>query len=299
MNIRIKAHAKINLSLEILGRRSDGYHNLISVMQTVGLFDDLDFSTTKTTSLIINSELKPELYKSVLTAANALREETSMNLGATITLKKNIPIASGLGGASTDAAAVLIGLNKLWRLNLSSQELMDIGLKIGSDVPFFIQSNGIAIVQGKGNEIDPIVSKINGYALILTPINRAKGMKTKGMFKKLKDSDFTDGKKTMQLVSHLNKNTNITEIMKNNLGINGFDDLITTDVDLLDTVNLIFKDGTSRRWSFTGTGPSIYSLYNSVIDARLKADTIPTDIFIVNIAPFVNSPIQVISENHD
>ena len=299
MNIRIKAHAKINLSLEILGRRSDGYHNLISVMQTVGLFDDLDFSTTKTTSLTINSELKPELYKSVLTAANALREKTSINLGATITLKKNIPIASGLGGASTDAAAVLIGLNKLWRANLSSQELMDIGLKIGSDVPFFIQSNGIAIVQGKGNEIEPIVFKIKGYALILTPINREKGMKTKGIFKKLKDSHFTDGKKTMQLVSHLNKNTNITEIMKNNLGINGFDDLITKDVDLLDTVNLIFKDGTSRRWSFTGTGPSIYSLYNSVKDARLKADTIPKDIFIVNIAPFVNSPIKVISENHD
>ena len=299
MNIRIKAHAKINLSLEILGKRSDGYHNLISVMQTVGLFDDLDFSRAKTTSLIVNSELNPDLYKSVLTAANAFREKTSMNLGATITLEKNIPIASGLGGASTDAAAVLIGLNKLWRANLSSQELMEIGLKIGSDVPFFIQSNGIAIVQGKGNEIDPIVSKIKGYALILTPINRAKGMKTKEMFKKLKDSHFTDGKKTMQLVSHLNKNMNITEIMKNNLGINGFDDLITKDVDLLDTMNLIFKDGTSRRWSFTGTGPSIYSLYNSVKDARLKANTIPKDIFIVNIAPFVNSPIQVISENHD
>jgi 4-diphosphocytidyl-2-C-methyl-D-erythritol kinase len=299
MNIRIKAHAKINLSLEILGRRSDGYHNLISVMQTVGLFDDLDFSTTKTTNLIINSELKPELYKSVLTAANAFREKTSMNLGATITLKKNIPIASGLGGASTDAAAVLIGLNKLWRANLSSQELMEIGLKIGSDVPFFIQSNGIAIVQGKGNEIEPIASKIKGYALILTPINRAKGMKTKEMFKKLKDSHFTDGKKTMQLVSHLNKDTNISEIMKKNLGINGFDDLIIKDVDLLDTVNLIFTDGTSIRWSFTGTGPSIYSLYNSVKDARLKADTLPKDIFIVNIAPLVNSPIQVISENHD
>jgi 4-diphosphocytidyl-2-C-methyl-D-erythritol kinase len=155
-SLELLAPAKINLSLDVIARREDGYHLVEMVVQTIDLCDRIVLEETK------SSELKlicPHPYvpsgadNLAWQAAALLREEYGHpNLGATITITKNIPVAAGLAGGSTDAAAVLKGLNQLWRLNLPERELTKLALKLGADVPFCLRG-GTALARGIGEEL--------------------------------------------------------------------------------------------------------------------------------------------------
>ena len=155
VSITEKAFAKVNLTLEILGKRRDGYHNLASVMQTVDLYDTLEFSEADDVLVTCDDdEITPEINLATK-AAQALQRKTGVSLGANISIKKNIPVSAGMGGGSTDAAAALRGLNKLWKLGLSLDELTELAADVGSDVPFLV-SGGTSLVQGRGEEVTPI-----------------------------------------------------------------------------------------------------------------------------------------------
>ena len=143
------APAKINLTLEILGKRKDGYHDIRSVMQTIDLCDVLTFWENKWIHIVPEYESLPGYdtlmdmdgynymrENLVYRVAKTLKDETGYTGGALIRLKKNIPSSAGLGGGSSDAAAALKGLNRLWELGLSTNELIEIGSKIGSDIAF-------------------------------------------------------------------------------------------------------------------------------------------------------------------
>src|SRR4030042_5652117 len=133
-SFQLKAPAKINWLLTILGKRKDGYHNIISLMQCISLYDKISFK--KAESLVISSGLDiPVEINLVYKAASLFKKYTSCNDGAKITLQKNIPVSAGLGGGSSDAAYTLLGLNILWSIGLNNRELSTIGRKIGSDVP--------------------------------------------------------------------------------------------------------------------------------------------------------------------
>ena len=147
------AYAKLNLGLKILGRRSDGFHNILSVFQTVDLCDRLVFEPAKQGQIILSCDdadlpTGPEnlVYKAVL----AFRSHTGMDRGVSVVIEKRIPMAAGLGGGSSDAAAVLRVLNRVWDAGLSDGELREIGASIGSDVPFFVRQKGTAVVSGRG-----------------------------------------------------------------------------------------------------------------------------------------------------
>ena len=136
--VTIETPAKVNLTLEVLGKRDDGYHEIASVMQTVSLFDILTLSIADEVSLIADV---PELRTRdnlVYRAAELLRKERGVIGGAEIRLSKKIPMAGGMGGGSSDAAATLLGLNLLWRLGLDTKELVALAVRLGSDVPFFL-----------------------------------------------------------------------------------------------------------------------------------------------------------------
>ena len=153
--LKLKAYAKINLSLKIIGKRPDGYHEIESVMQSISLCDRISLETLAagiqlTTS---NSQLPTDEKNLAFKAARALLETTRQKQGVRIRLEKNIPLASGLAGGSADAAAVLYGLNKLFGSNLSTNELLELGATIGSDVPFCLVG-GTAVVKGKGEVIE-------------------------------------------------------------------------------------------------------------------------------------------------
>lgn len=151
------ANAKINLSLDIVGKRPDGYHLLDGVMQSLALSDEMTFSPAESLSLTIEETdaLLPDDNNLILRAARVLQPKGLGTQGAHITLKKRIPMGAGLGGGSADAAAALVGLNALWGLGLSLEELMSLGLSLGADVPFCLLG-GTARAQGVGEVLTPV-----------------------------------------------------------------------------------------------------------------------------------------------
>lgn len=151
--ITIKAPAKINWFLRVLGLRNDGFHEIQSLMQKVTLFDTLTFVASEDLTISGAAGIPAEenlVYKTAL----ILKDKYGINKGAAIHIDKKIPMGAGLGGGSSDAAAALLGLNRLWSLHLSIEELCKAGERIGSDVPFFLFSP-ISLVQGRGERITP------------------------------------------------------------------------------------------------------------------------------------------------
>ncbi|AFS77229.1 4-diphosphocytidyl-2-C-methyl-D-erythritol kinase IspE [Gottschalkia acidurici 9a] len=171
--VKLNAYAKINLSLDVLGKRENGYHELSMIMQQIDLKDIITIEEVNgiQNSIEINSNSsKVPLDNSniVYRAWEEISKKYSGNKGVRVSIEKNIPISAGLAGGSTDAAAVLKGLNKLWSLNLTDAELMDIGLKVGADVPFCI-IGGTALAEGIGEKLTKIKSFSNKYILLANP----------------------------------------------------------------------------------------------------------------------------------
>ena len=167
MTVRIRAFAKVNLYLRILDRRPDGFHNLETVFHTVGLADDLAFSPGPTLRLVTSGLPTPRGGDNLcLRAARLLMGPQT--LGATIRLMKRIPAGAGLGGGSADAAACLVGLNRLWRLGRTRPALALLAAKLGSDVPFFLGGSA-AVGRGRGETLTPIPSRLRGWVVILKP----------------------------------------------------------------------------------------------------------------------------------
>ena len=153
--LKLKARAKINLSLDVLGKREDGYHELRMVMQTIGLCDEVVLSQAETDGVFVSTnrpELPTDERNLVYRAARLLREEFRLPGGIRIHLEKQIPMAAGLAGGSTDAAAVLKGINELYGLDLSAEALCQRGVKLGADIPYCIMG-GTALAEGIGERL--------------------------------------------------------------------------------------------------------------------------------------------------
>ncbi|WP_085247985.1 4-(cytidine 5'-diphospho)-2-C-methyl-D-erythritol kinase [Gilliamella mensalis] len=150
--------AKLNLFLYITGRRADNYHNLQTLFQFIDYYDTVTFSTRKDNNINLLTDFAniPANKNLIVIAAEQLKNYTNRNdLGVDITIDKKIPMGGGLGGASSNAATVLVALNQLWQLNLSTETLMDIGRNIGADVPIFIYGHA-AFAEGIGDQFQPV-----------------------------------------------------------------------------------------------------------------------------------------------
>ena len=169
-----KAHAKINLSLDITGKRANGYHDVRMIMQTLELCDELSFEKGEsgvrltTDDEMLNQEQAEGSDNLVIKAANKLSEAVGRTFDVNISLKKNIPIAAGMAGGSADAAAALRGLNRLFDLGLSNDELREIAVKIGADVPFCVEG-GLALCEGIGEKLTPLKGPKRLKVLICKP----------------------------------------------------------------------------------------------------------------------------------
>ena len=169
--IQLKALAKINLGLDVLRRREDGYHEVKMIMQTISFHDDLEIRRIKTPEI----QVKTNLYylptnenNLVYKAAKLLMDEFDIKEGVSIQLKKRIPVAAGMAGGSTDGAAVLWGMNQMYGLGLSRQELMERGVKLGADVPYCVQ-RGTALAEGIGERLSVLPSMPKCTILIAKP----------------------------------------------------------------------------------------------------------------------------------
>ena len=214
MTLELIAPAKLNLTLEVLGRRSDGYHEIASVMQTIDLADRIRLEAAPTLSLEIEGDAANELPADpadnlAMRAAIALRDAAaSLGLGARIVLEKRVPAGTGLGGGSSDAAAVLRGLSRLWRLDLDMTALERIAAGIGSDVPFFLHG-GTAAVGGRG-EVVKELPDIAPLDLTLFVSDVRIDAKTANAYAALTPSDFTDSARTQEAIETLRRGEAIT-----------------------------------------------------------------------------------------
>lgn len=153
--LTVRAPAKINWLLHVVGRRDDGYHEIRSLMQLIDLSDSISFKPARGLSLKTNMTGIPPGENLVYRAAVLLKEHTGYGGGVEMDLEKNIPVEAGLGGGSSDAATALLGLNELWGLGLAREDLLELGARLGSDVPFFL-SGAAALVSGRGEKCVPL-----------------------------------------------------------------------------------------------------------------------------------------------
>jgi len=265
------APAKINLTLEVLGKRNDGYHDIESVMQTIDICDVLTFwendwikvipeySGLPSRDNLLGEDKSNYLFDNlVYKAAVLLKEEAGYSGGALVQLRKTIPSSAGLGGGSSDAAATLKGLNKLWKLGLGEDELAQLGARIGSDVPYFIYG-GTCLVRGRGEKVKKIPKiPTRWLVIILLPIQIAR--KTARLYSYINPSYYSGGISTSRLMESLG-----------NGGSNGF------DACLFNVFEKVYGQsfGQFREWMgklkkigispvhLAGSGPAVYYMAGS------------------------------------
>ena len=200
--LTVLAPAKLNLTLEVLAKRPDGFHEIRNVIQTINLCDSLRFQLSQ--RIEFKSDMPNWIPEDSLVskATSLLQQATGCGKGATIEVSKRIPLVSGLGGDSSDAAAILRGLNKLWELSLSRDELLKLAVQLGSDVAFFLYG-GTALVEGRGEIVTPLPPFPHMWVVLaLPPVPRLTG-KTERLYASLKASHYTDGQVTERLVEEL------------------------------------------------------------------------------------------------
>ncbi len=252
--IQIKARAKINLTLDIIGKRLDGYHEVAMVMQSIDLHDLITLTATgggvEVSATCPELPLGPENL--VYQAAEIIRP-AGYTGGVHIHIEKNIPMAAGLAGGSADAAAVLTGLNRLWRLNRPVEYLMELGSRIGSDVPFCVHG-GTALATGRGEKLIPLPAAPEMWLVLAKP---AIGVSTKEVY----------GHFDLNLVSRRPDN----EVMLKALAAGDTDTIADNLVNVLESVTLrlfpevsVLKTQMLRAGAqavlMSGSGPTVFGL---------------------------------------
>lgn len=256
------APAKINLSLEVLRRRADGYHEVTTVLQTISLADEI--TVTRDDQIVLECTL-PGLsgeHNLVLRAVRELRRRFPNAPGARIVLRKRIPVAAGLGGGSSDAAAVLRALVSLWELPSSEAELHDIAAGLGSDVPFF-QRSGTAWATGRGEQLEPLPPPVPLW-LALIPHEPTLPDKTRRLYAALSPIDFGTGQTTQKLVQCLRSGAPLDP----DLFVNSFTAAaMRIFPGLRDCVQRVEQIANATPL-VAGSGPTTFLLYRSEREAR-------------------------------
>ena len=202
--LKITAPAKINLTFEVLRKRPDGFHEIRSVFQTVDLCDTLYIEPGE--GIIFKSDMESwSPAKSLLSKVVSLIQDlTGGKKGAAVRIEKRIPLMSGLGGDSSDTAALLKGLNEFWELQLGDDKLGEMAARLGSDVGFFLKG-GTALIGGRGEKIIPLPSIPQMWLVLVMPDMPVETGKTGRMYSSLKPSSFTDGSITHKMAESLNQ----------------------------------------------------------------------------------------------
>lgn len=275
----VKAPAKINLALDVLSKRPDGYHDVAMIMQTIALYDTISvrsgFEGIKLTS--DSSNIPVDETNIGYKAAHYLSTKYNVKRGAHIHIEKRIPVAAGLAGGSTDAASVLKLLNKVWDLKLSKAELMDAGKKLGADVPFCIQG-GTCLAEGLGEKLTVIKSIPDCYILLAKP---NVGVSTKDVYQGLKHQEVEERPNIPAILQAI-ENQNLREIssfMGNVL------ETVTTKMHpiIVELKQKLIENGAVGSL-MSGSGPTVFGIFEDMTTAYGAYDNIKTlvnEIFVV------------------
>jgi 4-diphosphocytidyl-2-C-methyl-D-erythritol kinase len=253
--------------MEVLGKRADAYHEIRSVIQAISLCDILTLTENKDLEFRSTSSGWFADMSLVSKATELVRDSTNRHDGAIIEIEKHIPMMSGLGGDSSDAAAVLIGLDRLWELKLSDSELMAMAAKLGSDVPFFLHG-GTALMEGRGESITPLPPLPRHYVVLVIPAIARTAGKTAAAYAALKSSHFTDGKITSRLVEDLKTGR---EIADSHL-FNTFENVVFTPGAEITTYRSHIRKIGAPNVHLAGSGPALLTMLKD----RLQAEDLAT-----------------------
>jgi 4-diphosphocytidyl-2-C-methyl-D-erythritol kinase len=282
--IKLKALAKINLGLDVVRRREDGYHEVRMVMQTIHLYDQLLIQKSETPGIQIHSNLSflpVNENNLVYKAGKLLMDEFDIHTGVSVELNKRIPVAAGMAGGSTDAAAMLYGMNQLFGLKLKRKDLMERGVQIGADVPYCIM-RGTALAEGIGEKLSSLPPMVKCPVLIAKP---AVSVSTKFVYQNLKLNEQTP---------HPDIDALITDIRNSDL------DNICADMgNVLETVTIsnypviaqikeqMLKSG-AKASMMSGSGPTVFGLFGDEETARraraeMKASGLAKQVYLTSI----------------
>ncbi len=277
----IHCYAKINLTLEILGKRADGYHEVRSVMQTVGLADRLEVTAAEELSFTCSDPALATPDNLVYRAARLLQSECGVSAGAALRLEKRIPAAAGLGGGSSDAAATIIALNRLWNLQLSLPDQERLAAKLGSDVPFFL-TGGTALATGRGEKTTPLPPlPPHWVVLVLLPC----ALSTAAVYQAVTPADYTSGVATADTVAAAQHGTLSPQTRWHNAlacPARALASEITT------AQNALIQAG-AQHAHVSGSGPTVFTCCRDRHTAHTLADRLREWGQTAEVVPFVQS----------
>jgi 4-diphosphocytidyl-2-C-methyl-D-erythritol kinase len=264
-----KAPAKINLFLRVLRKRADGYHDIVSLMQKITLYDELIFSP-RPKGIILNcpgSDLPTTENNLVFRAAQSIFASANYPYGVEITLAKKIPLAAGLGGGSSDAATTLIALNKICSLNFKKNDLMKLGAKIGADVPFFIFGNS-ALASGIGDQLKALqdLPKIN-----LVLIKPQFELSTKMVYENL-NLRLTRGRNNYSIPRFLKMSDIIRELHNDLESVS-----LEMHPELSDLKKMLLRHGALGAL-MSGSGPTVFGIFRDGIEAKKILEVIKKEV---------------------
>lgn len=272
----LKAPAKINWFLIVKGLRDDGYHKIVSLMQRVSVYDEIQFETSDSVEIITNTDIPLEdnlINRAVhLLKAYLQKHGRLHHRGARIRLNKEIPIAAGLGGGSSDAATTLIGLNILWGLNLTTQELMNIGALIGSDVPFFLGSPA-AVVKGRGEVVYPVKLRHSYPVLLVKPPVQ---VETKWAYSEFDRIPKDKHRNNPDYLSNFLKFLTAADLANLNVYTrNDLEDIVIKRFPEIATIKETLRESGAIFSIMSGSGPTVIAIFDSTEKARQALKLIP------------------------
>lgn len=283
-SMNLKALAKINLGLDVLGRRENGYHDVRMVMQTIYLYDNITLKKIETPEIQLKTNLhflplddKNIAYK----AAKMLMDEFELEGGIQIILDKHIPVAAGLAGGSSNAAAVLVGMNRMYDLGLSEQELMDRGVKLGADVPYCIM-RGTVLAEGIGEVLTPLAPLPKCYVLVAKP---AISVSTKTVYEKLDSHEIEDHPDIDGILTGLEEGD--LKKIASSMG-NVLERVTIDDYPIIEDIKDVMKENGALGAMMSGSGPTVFGIYDEkklakAAQEKIKKAGLTKQVYVVNV----------------
>lgn len=282
--MELKSLAKINLGLDVLGRRENGYHDVRMVMQTVYLYDNVILEKTQEEGIILETNLfflPVDENNIAYKAARLLFDEFHLEGGLRIRLEKRIPVSAGLAGGSSNAAAVLVGMNRMYDLGLSQQDLMDRGVTLGADVPYCVM-RGTVLAEGIGEELTPLAAMPKCYVLLAKPNI---SVSTKVVYDKLDSKEIEEHPDIDRVIEGLEEG-NLSKIA-HAMG-NVLEKVTIEDYPIIEEIKDVMKEEGALNAMMSGSGPTVFGIFEDKMQAReaqrrIRQSKLAGQVYVANV----------------
>ena len=261
--MREKAYAKVNITLDVVGKREDGYHLLNMIMQNIDIYDVITIEKIESgIEITCNKPYVPTDERNLAYKAAKLFKDTfNITSGVSINIKKNIPVAAGLAGGSTDCAAVLKIMNKLFQVNADNEKLMELGVKLGADVPYCI-NGGTALCEGIGEILTPLKPFKNHIIVLVKP---PFGVSTKDVYKNFDLGRVKNHPETDKVITYMNED-NLYEVAKNMKNL--LENVTLKKHKVISSIKSEMESLGAIKAMMSGSGPTVFAFFDDMMKAQ-------------------------------